>query len=912
VSAQEATEERLRAREEQLRVFVEHSPAAVAMFDREMRYLLVSRRYAEDYRLTVQDLVGRRHYDVFPEIPERWREIHRRALAGAVESCAEDPFPRADGTTDWVRWELRPWRDDHGEIGGVILFSEVITERKRAEERLVAERERLAVTLRSIADAVIATDEAGRVTVLSEVAEALTGWPAAEAVGRPLAEVFRLTDERTRRPMAPPAERALREGTAAGITEGALLVGRDGAERPIVGRGAPIRGTTGAIRGVVLVFRDRTAEWRAEERRHQSEERLAASERRYRLLADHVHDVIWVLDLATARYSYVSPSIQQLRGLTVEEALAEPIEQSLTPESLARARAAMAQIGTPEERDPLTDVYDQPCRDGTLKHVEITTTVVRDPAGRPVEVVGVSRDATARVEAQRALEESEGRYRSLFQLAPSGVVLLDEAGAIVAFNDRACEQLGYAREEFARLRVGDLDVKGPEVVAAQLRRIAARGADELEVVHRARSGELRNVLVSSRHLVVGGRSRFLATWLDVTERRRAQDELRRLEEQIRQAQKLESVGRLAGGVAHDFNNLLTVILGCTSELEEAFAQGRPASLDGVREIDAAARRAAELTGQLLAFARKQAIAPVRVDLGALVRGSERMLRRILGEDVDLRVEVAPGLWPMSADPGQITQLIMNLAVNARDAMPTGGTLLLQTFNSTTSPEHASADPECRPGDWIRLVIRDSGAGMTAEVRAHLFEPFFTTKELGKGTGLGLAMVYGIVKQAGGHIHVASEPGRGTTFEVCFPRETASPAEVPPPAQRSVTGGSERILVVEDEPLVRAVIVRTLQDAGYDVLALTSGREALALPRERTAEVELLVTDVVMPAMDGRVLARELRLRHPELPVLFLSGYAPDTLAERGGLGLGFEGELLPKPFTAGALLSRVRTMLDRA
>jgi two-component system cell cycle sensor histidine kinase/response regulator CckA len=763
VSARRRAEDQLRSSEARLRLFFEHAPASVAMFDREMCYVATSRRYLQDYGLPDQALAGRCHYDVFPEVPARWREINRRVLTGAVESCEEDPFPRADGSTDWVRWEMRPWRDAGGEIGGAVLFSEVITKRKLAEER------------------------------------------------------------------------------------------------------------------------------------------LAQSERRYRFLADHAHDVIWTLDLASGRFTYVSPSIQVLRGLTVEEALAEPMARSLTPESLVRAQAVMARIGTPEEQDPHTAIYDQPCKDGRVKHVEITTTIVRDANGHPFEVVGVSRDATARVDAQRALAENEELYRSLFQLTPSGVVLLDEDGAVVAFNDQACRQLGYTRAEFATLHVGDIDVAGREAVAAQLARNPTEGPGELEVVHRTRAGELRNVVVNTRPVQVGGHRRLLSSWQDVTERRM-------LEEQFRQAQKLETVGRLAGGVAHDFNNLLTVILSCSSTLEEVLSEQLPAGLEDVREIDAAAKRAAELTGQLLAFARKRIISPVPLDLGEVVLGSERMLRRLLGEDVDLRVERQADLWTTSADPGQLSQVIVNLAVNARDAMPTGGTLLIQALNATTTAELAAIDPERRVGDWVRVVITDTGTGMSEEVRAHLFEPFFTTKGPGKGTGLGLATVYGIVRQAGGHVHVTNAPGGGTSFELCFPRVDAAPVSLARPAELAGAGGDERVLVVEDDAQVRAVTVRLLRAAGYQVVAVAHPAEALAMSWDGADGPMLLVTDVVMPGIDGLTLARELRGRHPALRTLYLSGYTPDAIAERGALDPGVE--LLPKPFTGPVLLARVRAILD--
>jgi two-component system cell cycle sensor histidine kinase/response regulator CckA len=301
---------------------------------------------------------------------------------------------------------------------------------------------------------------------------------------------------------------------------------------------------------------------------------------------------------------------------------------------------------------------------------------------------------------------------------------------------------------------------------------------------------------------------------------------------------------------------------------------------------------------------------VPLDLNALVRGSEKLLRCVLGEDVELAVALQPGLWSTRCDPGQLEQVILNLVVNARDAMPRGGRLTLETSNARMDGERGARHPEARGGEFVRLVIRDSGEGMSPEVKAHLFEPFFTTKEQGRGTGLGLATVYGIVKQSEGYIHVESEPGSGTAVEIGLPRthDLAVPLEPRPPA--AAVRGTERLLVVEDDPHVREVTVRSLRGGGYDVLVAASPHEALALDAGEMARVRLLVTDVVMPGLDGRSLASELLRRHPALRVLFVSGYPQDAIADRGVLETGVE--LLPKPFTATALLTRVRAVLDAA
>ncbi|HVO21985.1 MAG TPA: ATP-binding protein [Anaeromyxobacter sp.] len=387
--------------------------------------------------------------------------------------------------------------------------------------------------------------------------------------------------------------------------------------------------------------------------------------------------------------------------------------------------------------------------------------------------------------------------------------------------------------------------------------------------------------------------------------RRAARRLVEVEARLQQAQRLESVGRLAGGVAHDFNNLLTVVLGSTEVLRESLDAGRAAPREEVEEIRAAAMRASELTRQLLAFARKQVIEPVPLDLNEVVRGAERMLRRVLVEDVALRVDLQPELWRTLCDPGQMQQVLLNLAVNARDAMPRGGTLTLRTRN-----EPDGAPGRAGEGEWVSLAVSDDGAGMSSEVKEHLFEPFFTTKPPGAGTGLGLASVYGIVRQSGGEVHVESEPGRGSTITVCFPRHHGPGAPAPATATPSAAGGSETILVVEDDRQVREVTVRTLRGAGYRVLVAGGSEEALALAARDGDRPHLVVTDVVMPGQDGHALASVLRLRHEGLSVLFVSGYTQDVLHHRGVLDSGVQ--FLPKPFTPAALLARIRTILDQA
>jgi nitrogen-specific signal transduction histidine kinase/CheY-like chemotaxis protein len=398
--------------------------------------------------------------------------------------------------------------------------------------------------------------------------------------------------------------------------------------------------------------------------------------------------------------------------------------------------------------------------------------------------------------------------------------------------------------------------------------------------------------------------RVLGLVMDMTDRRQ-------LEEQLLQSQKLEAIGRLAGGVAHDFNNLLTGILGYAGFALKSLPENHAARTD-IIEIERAGTRAAALTGQLLAYARRQMIAPRIVNLNQLVLNMENLLRRLIGEHIDLETRCASDLWRTQIDPGQFEQVIINLAVNSRDAMPEGGRLTVETSNYTLDHSYVEKHPEVVPGEYVMLAVADTGEGMDTATQVRIFEPFFTTKGQGKGTGLGLAVCYGIVKQAGGHLWVYSEPRQGTTFKVLLPRATeeqaasSTPRRVDQPSLR----GHETILLVEDEPVVRKLAVRALAEQGYHILEAEDGPAALAEAQSHPGELHLLVTDVVMPGMNGKELAERLAADRPELRVLFISGYAEHAVARQGVLEEGIA--FLSKPFDLSQLARTVREVLDKA
>ncbi|MFO0582327.1 MAG: PAS domain S-box protein [Anaeromyxobacter sp.] len=503
-----------------------------------------------------------------------------------------------------------------------------------------------------------------------------------------------------------------------------------------------------------------------------------------------------------------------------------------------------------------------------------------------------------------ARSEAERDFRALFDQAGVGMAETDlETGRFVRVNDRLCELLGYRREELLALRIQDV-THADDLASA--REGVARMRERREPFRTAKryvckDGAVRSVRLTAAPLGAPGVTarRAVAVIEDETE-------LRALGDQLRQAQKLESVGRLAGGVAHDFNNLLTVILGCVEVARQDRAEGQAVSPEDLDEIRGAALRARDLTRQLLNFARKGLVDPVPLDLSGIVRDAEKLLRRALGEDFELALDLEPAPWTVVADRGQLEQVLVNLAVNGRDAMESGGRVAVSVRN-VGAEDAGRRSPLLSGREWVALAVRDTGSGMSDAVKAHLFEPFFTTKPVGKGTGLGLASVHGIATQAGGHVLVESDEGKGTTVEVFLPRGQGRADGGAHGGGAAELRGREVVLVVEDDAAVRAVTTRTLERAGYRVLQAVDGAEALEAARAHP-EVRAVVTDVVMPGMPLAEVVEGLRRTLPGVKVLYVSGYPNDVLGERGIAAA--RDELLSKPFPPDALLARLRHLLD--
>jgi PAS domain S-box-containing protein len=560
------------------------------------------------------------------------------------------------------------------------------------------------------------------------------------------------------------------------------------------------------------------------------------------------------------------------------------LEPETGPRELSERRTRVARDGAARFETRLQR------HDGRAVEVEVSARYLAAEGGR---FVAFARDVTRRRRAELEMAETEQRYRALMEGSSEAIFLLDADRQVLFWSPGAAQLLGWGLHEVVGRDLRDLALVSADdeehfeevlesVVGGTLDRV------EVEASFRHKSGEMRRLSVTARNLLEDRAVRGLVlNARDVTELRAAEDALRR-------AARLESLGRLANGIAHDFNNLMTVILGGAESVRDCVARDQTPPTEDVDEIQAAAGRARTLTRQLLSFARDDAPNNTAVDLNDLLASSERLLRSVLGEHVELVLKTLPGLGMVACDPGRMEQVLLNLVVNARDAMPRGGTIVIRTSNVGR--------------ERVRLTIQDSGEGLSDEAKAHLFEPFYSTKAPAKGSGLGLANAYATVTQAGGTIRCESTRGRGTTFELEFPRREGLAAPVEPPA-RTVKAGTETILVVEDDPLVRGLIQRALRSAGYRALIAGSGKQALELSDREPGHVHLIISDVIMPGLLGPDLVARLRERRPNARVLFISGYQNDAIAARTVRDSGVD--FLAKPFTTGALTAKIRTILDR-
>ncbi len=641
--------------------------------------------------------------------------------------------------------------------------------------------------------------------------------------------------------------------------------------------------------------------------RKQAFEELKKLNERMRLAADSARFGIWDLDIREGRFEW-DDWMFRLYGISRDtfSSTPEAWAASVHPDDLERCGKEIDQAVKGEKEFDTEFRVIHP--NGGVRHIKAHATVTRDSGGEAVQMTGINFDITDQVKTDAALQRSEEKYRILFNRSFMGIFLHDMDGRILDVNENACMQLGYSRNELLDLNVFDLHPDTADTVNLPNSRIKELWGQwqpgrkhTYEGEHQRKDGTIFPVEVSTGAVDFGGEKNILAVIQDITERMR-------LEEGLRQAQKMESVGRLAGGVAHDFNNMLSVILGNTEMALEDIDSNHPLSAN-LMEIKGAARRSADVTRQLLAFARKQTIAPKVTDLNNAIENILKMLRRLIGEDIELLWSPGKQLWLVKMDPSQLDQILANLTVNARDAIVGEGRLVIETANITIDTSYCDNHPGFSAGDFVQLTVTDNGCGMDQEIMENLFEPFFTTKDADKGTGLGLATVYGIVKQNDGFINVYSEQDKGSSFKIYLPRHKIPGEKVHAREKaEAVLHGNEVILLVEDEVSILRMTEIILKRLGYAVLTANKPKEAIELAREYTGDIHLLLTDVVLPEMNGQDLYKKLLPIYPDLKSLFMSGYTANVIAHRGILDEGVH--YIQKPFSKQGLSVQLREVLD--
>jgi PAS domain S-box-containing protein len=633
---------------------------------------------------------------------------------------------------------------------------------------------------------------------------------------------------------------------------------------------------------------------------HRIRRKLIQREELFRLISENAADLIAVVDMHGNRI-YNSLSYEKVLGYSPEELKESSSFEQIHPDDRERVKQAAQEARLTGEGKPME--YRIRHKDGSWLTMESTASVIRNAQGEPDKLVIVNRDVTERNRAAEALRLSEASFRSMIAGAPYGVFRTNLKGEFLMVNAALETMLGYQSQgELIHVNLSTGIFRYP----AEYHKITElflrdKHFKDIEVEWQRKNGAFITVRCSG-WLAINERGTDIEVLAeDITERRV-------LERQLRMAQKMEAVGRLSGGIAHDFNNLLGVIIGYIHVMKRSLAPGTNAH-EYAEEIEKASQRAVALTRQLLAFSRQQVLEPTVLNVNTLISNMEKMLPRLIGEDIQLSLLLDPALGQVKADSGQIEQVIMNLAVNARDAMPDGGELIIQTGHAQMDAAFVQEHPGSIPGEYVTLTVTDTGTGMDPETQVNIFEPFFTTKDRDKGTGLGLATVYGVVKQSNGYITVHSEKGKGASFKIYLPlieQPVAIERDIEP-APLNVRG-SETILLVEDSEPLRKLAHMLLKDNGYRVLTATDGIDGQRVAAQHAGPIHMLLTDVVMPGINGRVLAERLAPLHPGMKVLYMSGYTDAFIA---GHGVSEEGvQLLHKPFTEEALMSRVREILD--
>ncbi|MGI9165721.1 MAG: PAS domain S-box protein [Pyrinomonadaceae bacterium] len=910
--ARRRMEEALLQQKTELRVLFDLMPAMIWFKDTENGILRVNQHVADSIGITVEEIEGKLSAEIYPQMADKYYADDLEVIrSGKPKLGIVEKLQDKDGNELWVQTDKVPYSNQDGKVIGIVVAARDITERMLAEEALKASEakqrqllERNSAILDALPAHICLLDAVGNILEVNAT------WKHFAVENNYSGNTFAIGTNYLE----------VCESACGEFVEGAKQAA-DGIRAVLSGKLsnfeleypchspdekrwfrlmiAPLKDDP--FEGLVVMHLNITERKTAEGALIKLTGDLEVAVQEYRQVIDHSLDVICQVDEA-GRFIQVSAAAKNVWGYEPEELIGRMYMKLVHPDDHAKTAQAAIDIMAGQATSTFENCYLR--KDGSIAH--LMWSAIWSASDKTMFCV--ARDISKLKQAEAALKESEANYQSLVESSPAIVYLAQAyppyspiyvSPNIVAF--------GYTTDEwFSRpdMWINLVHDEDRERVLHATQEAMNEGLDtELEYRIVARDGQIHWVQDKGRFITDrrGNKTGWQGVILDITK-------TKALETQLRQSQKLESVGLLAGGIAHDFNNMLTAINGY-SDLTLMRLKNDDPLRRNIEEIKKAGERSASLTYQLLAFSRQQILQPKVLSLNRVIIDTSRMLERLIGEDIQLFTSLNQKAGQVEVDPGQLSQIIMNLAVNARDAMPHGGKLTFETDNVTLDENYARHHVSTIPGEYVMMSVSDTGTGMNAETKTHLFEPFFTT-EVGKGTGLGLATVYGIVKQSGGYIWVYGEEGIGTTFKVYFPRVIEQPeAEAIENTSKELPKGSETILLVEDEDMVRTLAHHILEICGYTVLEARNGVEALSLCEKQDCHVDLLVTDVVMPLMGGRELAERFAQIYPQMCILFTSGYTDDAIVRHGVIEAGVK--FIQKPFTPDALARKVRELLDK-
>jgi two-component system, cell cycle sensor histidine kinase and response regulator CckA len=893
ITERKQTEEKLRESWQIIEGILNAMPVRVFWKDKNLVFCGCNAAFARDAGFTdPQDLIGKSDYQMgWRDQAELYRSDDRQVIeSGCAKILIEEPQTTPEGNTITLLTSKIPLRGSTGEINGILGTYLDITDRKLAEDLLLENNEIFSLFMRhSPVYAYIkeVSPTESRVLQASDNFQQMIGISGREMKGKTMEELF---PAGLAAKMTADDWSVVEKGEAQKFDED--LNGRNytSIKFPIVRRGKAL------LAGYTIDITERK----------QAEERLHASELKFSKLFHSSPDAILVTELTGGRIIEVNESFLKLSGYSRDELIGHPVLEfdMYGPNDRQRFLFMLREHSSIQNAE-------FKLKNKATRELQILASAELIELNKEPHAITILRDNTEHKQAEDALRESEEKLRRMFELMPNSMTLQTMEGILLDCNDTFCETTGFARPEVLGRTTLDVglwtDIEQRNTMREMLRRDGR--VDGMEIQLHRRDGQIRIIRLSSRIMPRDPEPIVLAVAEDITDRRHAEEDKDKLQAQLQQAQKMESVGRLAGGVAHDFNNMLGVIIGHS---EMALGQIDPTQPlhDDLTEISNAAHRSADLTRQLLAFARRQTVTPRVLDLNETVSGMLKMMQRIMGENIELRWHPSEELWPVKIDPSQIDQILANLCVNARDAIKGIGKVTVETQNSTLDETYCATHTGSVPGEYVRLTVSDNGCGMDKETLAQIFEPFFTTKDIGKGTGLGLATVYGAVKQNNGFIDACSELGKGATFTIYLSRHVGKPGEAARTESTAapVKSGHETILLVEDESSILKMATRALEMQGYAVLPASTPGEAIQIARDHHSDIHLLITDVVLPEMNGRNLAANLLALYPNLKCLFMSGYTADIIAHSGVLDEGVY--FIQKPFSSKDLASKIRSILD--